>query len=446
MIERISYKGVIVDDTNIPGERKKDGVIPAHSSSSLQISRDRFILFISTLNTEGWDLVRSVIYQIRVDAPDGPVIKEGVLAAMEDDWRPLDNDLVFRKIYGMPHVMGVPQNASRRGKPFPNNNVFAVKAYCCGQLKKGGKFYNPDILSQQDDTMAPIPNLLHTVWAQFRLNEAGDDIEILQSLRPLRQRGYEEGEFICSLKRPVIMEHAMTPPLPKDEDCLVWRECHNFSFPLNHIGCSHDTIAPVEYRWNPSTGLYEWVGVGPLASHPQGMVIGESSISKVDGSWIVAARAFNKEAVTLWYKSDDLMGRGLGEPVVRPGNFGQRHSYLCPDGKLRLFINDVKLSPYQDRRNPLYMFEVNSDTFEYSAPVPVFDARAAGLPFEPPFVDMSRLCDHQGNRQILLFRAIASRMTCPHGAEITAAAMAAAGVHAMEITYDHTEAMEWEFD
>ncbi|MHC4874796.1 MAG: hypothetical protein ACYTFY_23365 [Planctomycetota bacterium] len=86
-------------------------------------------LLIPTLDTNGWDAVRSVIYQIRKDAPDGEVIKEGMLAEYESGWTPFGPDYPLRKVYGMPMVFGVPKGAKKDGKLLANQNVFAVKMY-----------------------------------------------------------------------------------------------------------------------------------------------------------------------------------------------------------------------------------------------------------------------------------------------------------------------------
>ena len=177
-------------------------------------------------------------------------------------------------------------------------------------------------------------------------------------------------------------------------------------------------------------------------------MVGETSISRFNSYWVVAARSFNIEAGTVWYRTDDPFS-GLGEPVVRTGSVCPRHSFRCADGVLRLFINDRKRSPYNDKRNPLYVFEVDPETFAYSEPRVVVDLRAEGIPFPNPFADMAKLCPHQGDRQLLIFRTIDRQMTAdpqPGEAPLTEAAMAAGGIHYAELRYSEAMPETWTFE
>ena len=101
------------------------------------------MLFFATLDPHGWDAIRSIIYQIRGHAPDGPVLKEGVVARASSGWDPFHEGVSLRKIHGMPMAFGVPKGAMRNGKPLPNQNVFAVKWYRSGLLEQDGRLINP---------------------------------------------------------------------------------------------------------------------------------------------------------------------------------------------------------------------------------------------------------------------------------------------------------------
>ena len=68
MIESVTYKGPLVADTGIPGERKCDGVIPAHPGCC-RSSRERWLTTVATLDPRGWDSNHSIIYQIRDGEP-----------------------------------------------------------------------------------------------------------------------------------------------------------------------------------------------------------------------------------------------------------------------------------------------------------------------------------------------------------------------------------------
>ena len=129
MLVKSTYKGPVFIDSTVKGEGKADGFIPAHCNGSLRVSKDRYITFCATLDTNGWDAVRSIVYQIRSDSPDGQVVKEDLLVSCESGWIPFGEDYPLRKIYGMPMAFGVPKGAKKDGQLLPNQNVFAVKMY-----------------------------------------------------------------------------------------------------------------------------------------------------------------------------------------------------------------------------------------------------------------------------------------------------------------------------
>ena len=449
MLKEIRYKGVLVGDTPIVGERNCDGVIPAHGSSALRVSRDRWMLLFSTLDTHGWDACRSIIYQLRSGSPDGGLVKEGVVAAAASGWDPFSQGISLRKSHGMPMAFGVPKSAQQGGEPFLNENVFVVKWYRWGMLERDGCLINAENQARDlwPEGVETRQRLLRVEWMQFRLNEAEDDIEILMPPRQLRQNGFETGgDVFCALGAGHHMNHAMTPPIPADVDCSVWCECDTFASIPEYPTLTHGEFAPVEYTWNAGAGLYEWTRTGALTRIP-GRAMGETSISRFDGTWIVAARSFVPDASTVWYRTEDLFA-GLGEPTLRPGTYGPRHSFRCADGALRIFLNHKDVSPYGDNRNPLYVIEVDPATFAYSEPRLVADARALGLPLEPPFMDMSKLCPAQGDRQLLLFRTIARRMTTgprPEVPDPTADELAAAGIHYAELVYAEPPEPVWTF-
>ena len=447
MLKSICYKGPLATDLSIPGERKSDGVIPAHGTGALRVSRNRWLLFFSTLDPNGWDAVRSIVYQLREESPDGPVLKEGMVAQYLSGWDPLGLGISLRKAHGMPMAFGVPKGATRNGKPMPNQNVFAVKWYRRALLEQDGRLLQSNTHQDLWPEGPEINRLLLRVeWMQFRLNDAEDDIEVLLPPQQLRQKGYESGEAFCSLDEAQFMNHAMTPPVPTDDTCTAWVACETFGS-LPGQKRTQGRVAPVAYTWNAQTRLFEWARTGPLTLIP-GRVVGETSISRFNSYWVVAARSFNIEAGTVWYRTDDPFS-GLAEPIVRPGSVCPRHSFRCADGVLRLFINDRKRSPYNDKRNPLYVFEVDPETFVYSEPRVVVDLRAEGIPFPNPFADMAKLCPHQGDRQLLIFRTIDRQMTAdpqPGEAPLTEAAMAAGGIHYAELRYSEAMPETWTFE
>src|SRR5438128_1451344 len=77
-IESIKHQGEFIRECSLPGETRKDDVVPRHANA-IQLSRQRWLVVYSTHGYRGVDDERSIIYQVRRDAPDGPVLKEGFL-------------------------------------------------------------------------------------------------------------------------------------------------------------------------------------------------------------------------------------------------------------------------------------------------------------------------------------------------------------------------------
>jgi hypothetical protein len=448
MIKEILYKGPLVTDTSIPGETKADGIVPAHGNV-IQLSRKRWAIFIATKDPSGWDATRSIVYQVRGGSPDGTLLKEGRIQSYRSGWDPFDEGVSLRKSHGAPIAFGVPSGAVHQGKRMPNENVFVLKWSIRTLLERDGRLLTPELHADQwPEGHTYVRRLYRIEWLQFRLNDNGDDIEILQPISVLRQKGYEAGEAYCSLAPDTYMNHVMTPPVPEDASCTVWLACDTFG-PVPGQPSVHGRIAPVAFEWNGATGLYEWTRTGPLTGIP-GILIGESSISRIEDSWIVAARCFKTSAATAWYRTDDLFA-GLGEPVMAGQKKWQspRHSYRCADDELRIFLNNRAWSPQSDRRNPLFAIDVDPKTFAYNRRRVVCDARLEGLPFDSPYLDMSKLCPNQGNRQLIIFRTIDQFMTSSENFrgsdQERAVRLAPAGIHHAEILYHGRVADAWEF-
>ena len=109
MLKGIHYRGGIITDTGVAGERKADGILPAHANGSLRVSRDRWVSFFATLDPGGWDSVRSIVYQLRAGAPDGDIVGAGLVSRFVSGWDPLDEGISLRKVNGMPMALGFPE-------------------------------------------------------------------------------------------------------------------------------------------------------------------------------------------------------------------------------------------------------------------------------------------------------------------------------------------------
>jgi hypothetical protein len=194
----------------------------------------------------------SIAYQLRDSAPDGPVIAEGLFARSHSDWDPLGDGFLYVRQHGHPVLFGVPRGALINGQPALNANVFVAK------WRRVGRRYDPIQNLVEHAKAHPVERRATQAveWAQFRLNHAGDRIEILQEPRVLRQKGYEEGPAFCSA--PVEwMNQSFTPPVPYTPDASEWADCNHFD---------GGRVAPMRYAFNAPSGLYEWVETGPLLS------------------------------------------------------------------------------------------------------------------------------------------------------------------------------------
>jgi hypothetical protein len=447
MIERITYKGPLVIDTTIAGERKCDGILPAHPGI-LQASRNRFILFFATLDPDGCDAVKSILYQVRAGAPDGAVLKEGVVAASQENWDPLQRGDAFSKRCGMPVAFGVPKGAKLGGRGAGHANHFVVKWYRYAHWRKNGKLLNPTsgpVGEEWPDHEAVRRDTLRVEWMQFRLNDAEDGIEVLEGPQTMRETGYETDAEFCSLGPGCHMNHAMVPPVPVDERCEEWVEFDTFASADARSGHGHGRVAPVRYRFNARTRRYEWVQTGKLLRVP-GAGIGESStVHSAGQEWIVAFRSWNSGFWTHWFRTDDPFGP-LGEPTrTEPNLSTPRHVYRCADGAMRIFTNEDN----GRIRDPLLCWSVDPKRFALTDRRVIADAREAHLPFASPRMDMSKLCPNQGARQLVVFRAITGKQTWFAGrgpSPVRAEEHERAGVHHAEILYREPVADPWDLE
>lgn len=447
----VRYLGPLITDTSIAGEGKADGIIPAHpGGGALRVARDRWMIFFATLDPAGWDCNRSIVYQLRRDAPDGPVLAEGLIDRGIDDWDPLERGDELIKSCGMPIAFGVPRGATLQGKPLAHANVFVIKWYRWAHRRDGDRIVNPgDRVHNWADRLAVKHKTLRVEWAQFRLNDMADGIELLTEPSVLRQRGYDTGDAFCALGPQVQMNHAMKPPVPEDPTCRNWVSIDTFT-PYSHRHHDHGTVAAVRMTFNGHTGLYEWTDVGAPVSLPD-RVVGEASVNTLRGAaspYVICLRCFEYErrpSDTCWFRTADLFG-DWGKPVFTPASSVPRIAFVCGDGELRMFSN-TPLHDDEHSRAVLAWWTVDTDNFSLRGPRTVVDARRMDWPFDVPMVDMAKLCPPQGRRQVLLFRVIDRSHTAPvsTGIGTSPAALAVAGIHAAELILAKPAPEPWTF-
>lgn len=441
---KIQYKGPLISDTCIPGEKKSEGITP-EISSCVQVSKDTWLVLFGTCDPRGHDTSRSIFYQIRKNGPDGQVIKEGIIEKARSGWDPLGMGHDLWKANAIPKIFGVPKGALRNGKPIPSANHFVIKWFTRAGMEIDGLLVNPwhpdewpsDVKIMDYDTSCQ-----SLEWMQVRLNDKEDDIEIISSTKQLRQKGYEHGPTLSSIAPSsesntwVRMHHGFGNAAPYNEDCSEWIEVCQFE----------DKMAAIRYTFNPDCGLYEWTETGKTLQRP-GMDWSEASINRINSEWIISIRAYNQEGQTAWYKTSDPF-ESFGESTDVKSAYAPRISYVCADGTLRLFGSEKDLSPDARGRNPLYCYDVDPTDFSYSNRQVVLDCRKEGLPFYTPFADHAMLYPYAGGKkQIISFRVITRKQTCRQADDpkVTEEELEKSGVHYSELVYDREYPQPWEF-
>ena len=85
---------------------------------------------------------------------------------------------------------------------------------------------------------------------------------------------------------------------------------------------------------------------------------------------------------TVWFKTRDLFGRGLGDPILKTASDelqANRSAYVCGDGILRAFGGQNPISPFKSARNPVYCWDVDPNTFTLSNCKTVLSSDDIGL-------------------------------------------------------------------
>ena len=449
-IVSIEHQGVFINECTLPGQTRKDDVVP-RQGNCIQVSRDRWLMLYATHGFRGVDDERSIVYQLRRGSPDSPVIREGFLARDQSDWDALGDGgksagegKCYFKQHGHIVAFGVPKGALIHGQPARNANVFMAKWRTLGRiLDKKQNF----LIRKAEFTLSDLTLRTQNVeCVQFRLNDREDDIELLQPVRPLRQKGFEEGKQFCSAVDAGWMNQSFVPAVPFNVDGTEWVDC-------NHFG--QYRLAVLKYRFNPQLGLYEWVEMGPFIRDPSGKrLLSEASLARVDGRWIIGGRVRNGKGVG-WISTENPFAP-MPEPTFpeNPGTTSPISAFCCPDGVLRLFGTDSTISPYHNTRDPLYCWEIDPQRgFTASEPRIIFDTVAARLPFRPevePKADFCKLLPSHGRTQLLIHSVCTRAYNLPHPQPqkvpaVSAEEKAHCALYYARITWREPAAARWQF-
>lgn len=445
MITSIESRGIFIDECRLEGETRGNGVFPSQHNT-LRLSQERWLVVFATRGFRGIDDNRSIVYQIRKGTPDGPVIKEAGIDMTRGDWDAAGDGHLFWKECNTPIPFGVPRGAMVDGTPAPNANFFGLIWYVL-----------PRVLDRHRNYMyagreKPLPlESLRCHWLQFRLNEAEDDIEILQPVREFRESGFETGKAFCRHQKARAMNISFVPAVPFNADKTEWAQ-------MMHLDGQYCTVALL--RWDPSTGLYEWNRTGPQLRGPGSTSILEASLMPYRGDWIIAARPLPSDASgVIWFRVNDPLEEAP-QGVLPEDNESHvpRSAYTFPDGVIRLFTTDQELSPYRHidyARCPLQQFDIDPDSdFRKTASHTVFDSIQEKVPIRlesKPAIHFCRLVPHETGSSGRLTYAVRSRsLLHPYAGgkykgKITPQEMAASVVYYSVIEYDREYPGMWEF-
>lgn len=444
MIERIQYRGGFVTDCSLAGEGKASGYLPTQPlSGAVRASEHHWLFTYATLETSGWDLPRAIIVQIRRGGPDGQIVREVELAGRDETFDPLGRGDRLLKAVGSGKVFGVPCGARIDGRAAAHAGLFVARWYRKAFLPSDDGPLNPAtdrdrwpegrMISQ---AMAPAE------WVHFRFDPQRETIDLLESARPFVPTACE-ADPTAPQARGLL--GGMVAALPVDDQATQWIDIGTLRrTPPDRDEAAHQLLAQ-QFLYDPQRGRYHFETVGepfgPIDRH-----LSEASLARSADRWIVAARSNRIDGSTVWFVSDDPT-RWPAEPTtVTPLSWGPRTLWRCGDGQVRLFAGDLERSPYDQKRNPLYAWDVDIEDggVRLSEPAVVFDAAAHGIPFDRPFADFVQLLEPTGSTQSAVFRLIDSKMTTG-GGKSSEAAFAAAGIHRVDLGYDRSAEATWTF-
>jgi hypothetical protein len=426
--------GMLIRECTLPGERRHNDVVPRHAVC-IQAARERWVIVYTTHGYRGVDDERSVIYQVRRDAPDGTLLKEGFLARADADWKPegvppAPEGKAYFKQHGHAVAFGVPKGAVIDGKPAPNGNLFVAQWRVLGRVlvKREDRLEHartsPELSAKTQDVE----------WAQFRLNDREDDIEIVQAADKLRQAG--------GWRLPAPMNQSFCPPVPFTDAADEWVGCNHFD---------RGRLAVLRFRFDPETAKYAWVQLSTFIDAGNRPVSEASMLRTADG-WLVSARS---TGAVVWFKAKDPFGEWSPPTLTPEPVLSAPHTtFRCADGVIRLFAGDSGASPQRFDRDPLYVWDVSHrDRLSVTNRRVVFDSIEQKLAMRRavrPRIDFCELFPLHRQVQIAAYSVTPRAYNFPYeGMAIPAVTdedRAASGLYFSRIRYAAEVPLAWKFE
>ena len=441
----LEYRGKLVHRFRAAGESGTDGVFPRHVGG-LQLSRDRFLLLLTSGGWRGSDDNRGTLYQIRAGGYDGELLCEGVLRATTDDWDARADGRVYSSQTIGPLGFGVPAGALIDGKVPAHAGLFTF------MWKRVARPLDPDTGWLALETVEEVRNRLDATalveWTQLRFDPATDAFAPVVAVQPLRQKGYESGYPCCERAEIRRLITGMANPVPIDGDATRWMA------PMTVFCPSTERVACLEFSYDPDAGRYQWTRTGPVSAEG----LWEPCPMRLrDGDWAISARvrpAFRRpEGGVAWLRAADPLTE-LPQPVhVDVPSPGLQTAFRCADGVIRIYSNDSRVRPgWPGMRNPLYQWEVDPEQgFAVGEPQVVFDSVDWKMPIRDEaktVVDQAKVLLHAGgDRQTVVHRLRTFALADPAhaGVAVNAAEREAHGIYYSELVFDRAYPGEWEF-
>ncbi len=456
MIKAIHSKGNFIDTCRLAGETKDDEVFPAQHNT-VRLARDRWLVAFNTRGFRGNDDHRSVVYQVRGDTPDGPVLSEGFLEGPSMEWDAVGDGRKFMRLCTHPVVFGVPADAVLNGVTPAHAGTFAAVWARFPRVYDVARDY------LLHDAEADVPDGgYRCAWVQFRLNAARNDIDIAAPVAVLHEKSYSGDRPFCKHEDLTLMNCGYVNPLPANECGSNWVFLMHWNRGnIDARGC----CSAVRFAWNGRTRLYEWVETGPLLDGPGDKGIFEGGIARYESDWLIAARIVPRgSAGNVWFRVNDLFGE-VAEPYLSEEirSHAPRTVFRFPDGVVRVLTTDQAASPYARRgkpgvRMPLHLMDINpDDRFRVTCSRVVFDSFAEGLPLRfasGPCAHFCQLVCHAGGAVSTLTYSVRPKALRKHPVSYTGeykglvneAEIAASGVYQSTVLYDEAYPSVWNFE
>jgi hypothetical protein len=246
--------------------------------------------------------------------------------------------------------------------------------------------------------------------------------------------------------------------VPFNNDCTEWVE-------TNHLSTG---ISAIKFRFNSDTQLYEWTQTGPPINQVEGFGLSEGVLARHEDQWIVGVRPriilegiapdwaggrARDRGHTGWIKTDDPFAEMPPLQIVQsPHREAPMTLFECADKTLRLFSGEFKHSPYKQRRDPLYVWDVSTQDFTVSNERVVFDSVKAGVFPDDGMLRstcFANLMPHAGGKaQYVSHRVLCFRYRAgvePHAPALTSEQLSKFGLYYSKIIYDRDCDATWSF-